>query len=251
MLAYERHGQGAPVVLLHGITESRGVWDPLVATLASHYDVVAPDLRGHGASLLGGPYDLAAMTADVGELTAQLGLIEPLVVGHSLGGIVASAYASQFECRGVINVDQSMALSSFKELLAPLEGALKGSPDQFEETIALIFALMRGPLDDESWRRVTAARRANQEVVLGVWAVVFESSAAELDELVEAVARTITAPYLSLHGFDPGPHYATWLTGLVPSAQVEVWDGDGHYPHLVETIRFIERLRAFDESLQP
>lgn len=249
MLAYERHGEGDPVVLVHGITESRRAWDPLIPELASRYDVVALDLRGHGESTSAGPFDMMTMTTDVGELVAHLGLDRPLMVGHSLGGVVVSAYATQFECRGVINVDQSMALWSFKELLAPFEAAFKGSPDQFNEAITFMFSMMRGSLDDASWHRISELRRADQSVVLGVWSVVFESSVADLNEIVDRVARAITVPYLAIHGFDPGPDYAPWLTGLVPTARVEISDGDGHYPHLVQAEKFIERLRQFDESL--
>ena len=105
MLAYERYGRGVPVVLAHGITESRHTWDPLILELASTYDVVVPDLRGHGESTLDGPFDSMTMAADVGELVSHLGLESPLMVGHSFGGIVVSAYAAQFPCRGVINVE--------------------------------------------------------------------------------------------------------------------------------------------------
>ena len=49
-IAYERSGSGPPLVLVHGITESRRSWDPLVPLLAEHFDVVAADLRGHGES---------------------------------------------------------------------------------------------------------------------------------------------------------------------------------------------------------
>jgi hypothetical protein len=59
------------------------------------------------------------------------------------------------------------------------------------------------------------------------------------------MARAIRCPYLAIHGIDPGPAYATWLAGLVPGAVVEVWDGLGHYPHLVEPDRFVRRIEEF------
>ncbi len=66
-------------------------------------------------------------------------------------------------------------------------------------------------------------------------------------------SRSLTAdvhvPYLALHGIDPGPDYASWLHGIIPTSTVEVWDGDGHYPHLVEPARFLDRLRAFESTL--
>ena len=47
-IAYERTGSGPPLVLVHGITESRHSWAPLIPSLAERFDVVAVDLRGHG-----------------------------------------------------------------------------------------------------------------------------------------------------------------------------------------------------------
>lgn len=43
----------------------------------------------------------------------------------------------------------------------------------------------------------------------------------------------------------PGPAYAAWLTGLIPTATVELWEGLGHYPHLVDPDRFVRRLDEF------
>jgi pimeloyl-ACP methyl ester carboxylesterase len=54
-------------------------------------------------------------------------------------------------------------------------------------------------------------------------------------------------PYLSLHGIDPGEDYTHWLRKLVPSATIEVWPDQGHYPHLLHRDRFVERLVDFDE----
>ncbi|MEZ5295790.1 MAG: hypothetical protein R2697_05820 [Ilumatobacteraceae bacterium] len=48
----------------------------------------------------------------------------------------------------------------------------------------------------------------DQDVVLGVWDLVFSSSAEELDAVVDGVVGAISAPYLSLFGIDPGPEYA-------------------------------------------
>ena len=59
------------------------------------------------------------------------------------------------------------------------------------------------------------------------------------------MARAIRCPYLAIHGIDPGPTYAAWLAGLVPSAVVEVWDGVGHYPQLVDPDRFVSRVETF------
>ena len=248
MLEFERTGEGPSLVLVHGITESHHTWDPLISGLSENFDVVALDLRGHGASVMQPPYDLLTMTGDVHELVEFLDLQSPLMVGHSLGGTVVSAYGATYPCRGVINVDQSLQLSGFVEVLTPLKALLKGTTEEFESAMSVILDVLRGRLNDDEWRRIGCFRRLDQDVVLGIWSVVFETPPDELDALGASVARAVTVPYLSLHGSGPGDHYAAWLTGLIPTCSVKVWEGDGHYPHLVEPDRFISRVVDFHRA---
>lgn len=249
-IAITEQGSGPTVLLVHGITESSATWGPVPDLLAdAGYRVVSMDLRGHGGSGRADTYDLASMAGDVGAVLADLDAVDALVIGHSLGGAVVSAYAAGGPCRAVVNVDQPLALSGFQEGLRAVEPMLRGTREEFEAVMAGMFEQMRGGLDDATYADVAGSRRLVQDVVLGVWDLVLTASAAELDAVVEGVAGAVTVPYLALHGLDPGPDYAAWLTSLVPSASVEVWDGLGHHPHRAEPQRFVERVRAFDPAV--
>ncbi len=208
--------------------------------------MVAVDLRGHGDSSKVPPYDLATMAADLGAVLEEERLDDALLVGHSLGGAVVSAYAAGGPCRGVVNVDQPLSLSAFQATLLQLQPMLEGDAEDFQAAITAIFDDMAGPLDGAERRRVDHVRDADQDVVLGVWDLVFRASVAELDAVVDSLAEAITVPYLSLHGIDPGPDYGPWLTTRIPSATVEIWPALGHYPHLVEPERFLARVVEFD-----
>lgn len=244
---YFAAGEGRPLVLVHGITESRRTWDPLLAPLlAAGYRVIAVDLRGHGGSSRVAPYDLATMAGDLTAVLEAEDADDALLVGHSLGGVVVSAYAAGGPCRGVVNVDQPLALSRFQEVLRDLQPMLEGDAETFQGAIAAIFEQMAGPLVGAERWRVEHLRAAEPEVVLGVWEVLFTATAADLDAVVDTLATAITVPYLSLHGIDPGPDYAAWLTGKIPTAAVEVWADRGHYPHLIEQQRFVDRVVEFD-----
>jgi pimeloyl-ACP methyl ester carboxylesterase len=251
-LAHELVGRShhPSLVLIHGITESHHTWHPLVHRLAEDHLVLAVDLRGHGDSDRSDPYDPLTYAGDVVETASALGIEAPLVVGHSLGGVVATAFAAIAPCVGVVNVDQPLRLAAFKEGLMQLEPLLTGSREQFATAIDMVFASMVGPLPADEAARVQALRHADQSVVLGTWDSVLHSSAEELDATVAALAGAVTVPYLSLHGIDPGPEYAAWLTGLVPSATVEVWADHGHYPHLVDQARFLQRVQQFEAMVR-
>jgi len=246
-IAYDVTGTGPVLVLLHGITESRRAWDPLIAHLAADHTVVAVDVRGHGESGLAPTYDSQAMAGDVAAVLGAVGASDPLVVGHSMGGIVATAFAAEHPCRGVVNVDQSIALGDLQDLVRGAEPMLRS--DAFGGVISALFDSMHGALPAEEIARLSALRRPQQEVVLGVWAPLLDLSRDELDALVAGMAAGVPVPYLALHGIDPGPDYGGWLASVIPTATLEVWDGDGHYPHLVEPARFLDRLRAFESTL--
>jgi pimeloyl-ACP methyl ester carboxylesterase len=247
MLAYETSGSGSPLLLIHGLTESRRMWDPLLPALGADHTVLAVDLPGHGESGPGTSYAVDAMAEEVAAVVRSVGLDTPTVVGHSLGGIVATAYAATNPCRRVLNVDQSLALADFKEALASIEAQLRGDEATFLATMNAMFDAMEGPMSPAEKARLRALRRADQQVVLAIWSPVLESSADDLDALVRSFAGQVKVPYLALHGSDPGSGYAAWLADVIGGATVEVWPDEGHYPHLVEPLRFVNRLADFED----
>jgi pimeloyl-ACP methyl ester carboxylesterase len=107
--------------------------------------------------------------------------------------------------------------------------------------------LLGGPRPSERVRRELRAYRveARRPVVLGLWLPLVEQTEAAVLATLTPLLRKIRAPYLSLHGSDPGPGYEAWLRELVPSARVETWDGLGHWLHRIEPERFLKRVREF------
>ncbi|WP_233172090.1 alpha/beta hydrolase [Dyella sp. ASV21] len=96
-LAYREGGQGPVVVLLHGISSGAASWRMSASLLARSYRVVAWDAPGYGKSDdLADPRPLASAYADaLGDLLDALDVAQCSLVGHSLGALIASAYAAQ------------------------------------------------------------------------------------------------------------------------------------------------------------
>lgn len=89
-LPYDRVGAGETLVLLHGALVDRGFWRERIPTLAAEFDVIACDLPGHGeAARLKEPTSVSAMAAAVLATLDALGVADAIIVGHSLGGMVA------------------------------------------------------------------------------------------------------------------------------------------------------------------
>ena len=247
-IAWSRRGSGDPVILVHGITESAATFDPVTQRLASTHEVITIDLRGHGESGHAERYDLDSMASDVAAVIDAAGVARPHLVGHSLGGAVVTAAGSMLDVASVVDVDQSLRLDGFKAQLAPAEAMLR-DPAQYQLVVDAMFESMMGDrLPPDEVARVNGLRHADHEVVLGVWELL-------LSEPVEQIAATVDAAlagyagrdvaYLALFGLDPGEGYGEWLAERIPAATVEYWADHGHYPHLVDPDRFVDRLREF------
>lgn len=245
-------GGGPPVLLVHGITENSAAWDPVAERLSDDHQVVTMDLRGHGASGKAERYDLEAMAGDVVAVIESLDLFGQVhLVGHSLGGAVVSAVGAAAPVASVVNVDQSLQLGALKSQLAEIEPMLRDSAT-FTSVIEGLFAQLAGTeINAEAMGRVNTLRQAEQQVVLGVWELMFTMTEEEINQVVEGALEAYagkSVPYLSLFGVDPGPDYEAWLSGFISGARVEVWQDHGHYPHLVNPDRFTDRLRSFWNS---
>ncbi|MBO0361126.1 alpha/beta hydrolase [Hymenobacter sp. BT186] len=88
-LYYEETGRGTPVVLLHGHSFDRRMWDPQVAELAQHYRVIRYDMRGYGLSSLPVEGQQFLHADDLYQLLQALHIPKAHLVGVSLGGFVA------------------------------------------------------------------------------------------------------------------------------------------------------------------
>jgi pimeloyl-ACP methyl ester carboxylesterase len=251
MIAWDETGSGPSLVLVHGITEDRRAWHHVLPALAAHFRCVRLDLRNHGASPDAEDGSALAMAADVAEVVAAAGIVEPpLLVGHSLGAIVVTAYAAQAPARAVVDIDQSLRFDAFAALVQPLAPMLRGP--EFGNTVLAIFgALGADDLPHEVTGYLDAQHQAARpEAVLGVWDMVLDGDLAELAATADALLGAVRVPYLAIHGADPGAGYADWLAERVPGAQVEVWGIGGHYPHLADPDRFAARIAALDASVR-
>lgn len=250
MIAWEESGSGPPVVLVHGLTEDRRSWDTVVPLLEDDFRCVRVDMPGHGASPDAGDYSVPALAAAVAGAVQEAGIDElPLVVGHSMGAMVATVYGAREPVRAVVNLDQQIRLDSFVTGLAPVRDALRGPG--FADVMNMILGSlgMDGLPDDVRRYLVAQHEAARQDVVLGMWATVLDSSAEEVAALIDGFLGAITVPYLEIHGDPPEPDYVDWLTARLPTAALEVWGIGGHYPHLAAPERFAERLRQLDADV--
>src|SRR3954467_11401593 len=129
-LAGRLHGDpgtgGTPLVLLHGLTFDRRMWDPVLAALPAGRPALALDLPGHGASPGIEGRGLAPVAEAVHASVRAAGLERPIVVGHSIGGPIAGIYASQHDVAGVIAIEAPLRFEVFAEGMRAVAPLLAG-----------------------------------------------------------------------------------------------------------------------------
>lgn len=256
------------MVLLHGIAGTSATWDAVIPRLAEHYDVLAPDLLGHGESAKPrGDYSLGAYANALRDLLEALGKNRATLVGHSLGGGIAMQFAYQFlgRCERLVLVDSGGLGREVHPLLraAALPGAELVLPWLSTTTSRGVGALVRGmnrlgiragPDLDETWRsfvslREPAARRAFIQTVRGVMDLSGQRVIAN-----ERLYLAEGLPTLIVWGEnDPliPVRHARASHERIAGSRLEIFPEAGHFPHRDDPERFAKVLADFIRTTRP
>lgn len=134
---------GAPtVLLLHGLMATADLnWSLAVPTLARRFNVVAPDLRGHGRGLATRQFSGEECAEDVAAIVRTLELGRVIVVGYSLGGLVAQLFLRRYPAM-VAGIVLCATASRFdvpteKGLVRLVERAARRFPERFRRAAIL------------------------------------------------------------------------------------------------------------------
>src|SRR5258707_2476935 len=94
---YEIRGKGPPVVLLHPFPCHHEFWTPVAAALDSRYQLILPDLRGHGDSEIGeGPALMQKHASDITRVLDAAGIGKARFLGCSIGGYILFEFSRRF-----------------------------------------------------------------------------------------------------------------------------------------------------------
>jgi non-heme chloroperoxidase len=247
-LEYAEQGDpdGVPVLLLHGATDSRVSWEPVLPHLPQSIRAIAPSQRGHGDSEQrpDAGYRIESMAEDAAALIDALGLGPAIVTGHSMGGWVAQQLAIEYPDR-VLGLVLEAAFGSARE-----------NPD----VIGFIEALVAQPEIDMEFAREFQVSTTARPLPDG-WLEGFVAESIKLPtwlwrELFGGFLETDLSPRL---GSIEAPTLLVWgdrdefitradqdrLIAAVPDARLEVYEGTGHALHWEEPERFAAELAAF------
>jgi pimeloyl-ACP methyl ester carboxylesterase len=233
-IVYEVMGSGPPLVLLHPFPVNHEFWLPAVQALTARYQVILPDLRGHGASAPGeGPATMAKHAADIARVMDDAEVGRAPLAGVSIGGYILFEFWRRFRGRAA-----ALALCNTKaaadsvearngRLQAAAEVEQKGTEPFFQGMVQKVLSsTTRNTRPDLVEAALAMMRQSPPDGVAAV-----QRGMAERPDSMETL-KSINVPTLLLTGEEDlltGPPEAEIMRTNISSSVMKVISRAGHY----------------------
>jgi pimeloyl-ACP methyl ester carboxylesterase len=255
-VAYDDEGRGPALLFIHGHPFDRSMWRSQIDHFRRRWRVIAPDLRGYGASaVVPGTTPLSAFAGDIAGLCDELGAGRVVVAGLSMGGQIAMEFYRRFpdRVRGLALADTSAMAETeegARERRAMADRLVREGMAGYAEAV---LPKMVAP------RNIRASPEVADHVLRMMRATHPEGAAAAMRGRVERpdyrdlLARA-TVPVLIVVGsedeFTPVAD-ARVLHASIPGADLAVIDGAAHMPNLERPAEFNRALERLLERVEP
>jgi 3-oxoadipate enol-lactonase len=233
-IAYQILGSGSPVVLLHPFPVHHEFWLPAAQALTSHYQLILPDLRGHGESGVGdGPATMQKHAADIAQILDHLEIGRVPLAGVSIGGYVLFEFWRRYRERvAALALINTKAPPDSPEARA---GRLQAAGDVLERGTERFFESMVPKLIGQTTRDsrpdlVDGALRMMRKMSAGNVAQVQRGMAERPDSVPEL--KSINVPTLLITGDEDiltGPPEAELMRQNIAGSELKIIRQAGHY----------------------
>lgn len=246
-LYYEEHGEGEPLVLLHGFGSSTQDWELQVPVFSQRFRVVVIDFRGFGrSSRTQGPYSVEQFASDTLAVLDHLKIDRFRLLGYSMGGATAFQIGTQMPERLqrliVVNTLPSFLADTLRKRF---EVAMRKMVVRFMgmDRMARVIADRLFPREDQQELRDRVIERYSTNsphVYLGVLSNLPKWSVREHIDSITAPTLVIAAE----HDYTPLSEKRAY-TPLMPDARLDIFEDSRHGTPFDQTERFNETVMRF------
>jgi pimeloyl-ACP methyl ester carboxylesterase len=246
--AHWSFGRGPTVVLVHGLGSRIEHWLPVARRLALTHRVALVELPGHGVTPLPRPLTLDGVAISLERALGELGPAPVLLVGHSLGGLVAARAALNRPDRvsGLVLVDAALAPQFRAEEAAALRRALDGNPRAVLREAYRAFGR-----DSAQGEWLWEEASTNDPAMLRAWIEL--ALEADLSDAVGALSVPVLA-VVSDRTWPPGEPWGSTARALgitrVPRLKVERFERCGHFVMLDRPDALAARIERFGRTIR-
>jgi pimeloyl-ACP methyl ester carboxylesterase len=261
-LFFEVTGCGQPLVLVHGSWGDHTNWDPVVTTLAAHFQVITYDRRGHsGSASAPGPSTTDDDVADLAALIEHVVAHDTHVVGNSFGASIALRLVqSRPELARSVTVHEPPLF----HLLPVADDSPDAGADGPQAAVMKVLDLIRLgrhreaaqhfvdeiALGPGSWDRLPSRTQDIFESNAPTWAE--EQADPSWDVIDPSALDSSGVPLRITYGTDSPPPLSTIarrLVHMIPRAELVEFPGAGHIPHVTHPDMYCNQLRRHLASM--
>ncbi len=253
-IAYQILGTGAPVVLLHPFPANHELWIPAAQALVSRYQVILPDLRGHGDSGAGeGPATMEKHAADLARIVDHAEVGRAPFAGVSIGGYALFEFWRRYRGRvAALALFNTKAQTDAPEARS---GRLQAAADVLERGTGPFFESMIPKLLGKT------TRESRPDLVDGALRMMRKMSPANVAQVQRGMAerpdsvpdlKTINVPVLLVTGDEDvmtGPPEADLMRQNIPHSEMKIIRRAGHYSPWEQPVEAGQMLRQFFDSV--
>ena len=245
-LSVEKHGQGEPVVLLHGLGSTANVWEPQVRALADRFTMVRYDLEGAGRSPYAGTLSIDGWVQDLKALLDKEQITKARLVGHSLGTLILQHFAVAYPARveklvfiGVNRAPPEARRQAIRERVAKVRA---------DGIDAIVDAVVKGGVSPHTLAQKPEVVAFVRELLTRQPAEGYARCCEAMAAAVAADVDAIKAPVLFIAGRDDGVSPVANSEGLaadLPNAQLRILEQCGHWHPIEQPAAVSQALREF------
>ncbi len=246
-ISYTDQGKGNAVILLHGFLENSTMWNYLAPVLAKKNRVICIDLLGHGQTdCLGYIHSMEDMADAVHQVISELKIRKAIIVGHSMGGYVALAFAELYPemMKGLVLLNSTSRADS-DERIANRTRAIKAVKQNYTAAIRMSISNLFSEENREKliaqieWVREEALQNPLQGIIAA-------QEGMKLRKDREVILHFSTYPILLILGKkDPVLNYEENVEQIEGTKVKLISFNDGHMSHIENQVELEKVIVGF------